>query len=105
VLLVQGHLSCVRRLVMGRHKIPAQNRCFICGSLSKVQTHHLDWHHDNPDPHNRVKLCQTCHSIIHSSGYSTMDDMRAIRGKVIAIRKAKGEVEEEILRYYPKKLL
>jgi hypothetical protein len=34
-----------------------------------------------------------------------MDDMRAIREKVIAIRKAKGEVEEEILRYYPKKLL
>ena len=90
---------------MGRQKIPEQNRCFVCGSLNRVETHHIDWHHDNPDPHNKVKLCQRCHAEIQGSGYLTMDEMRAIREKVIAIRKAKGEVEEEILRYYPRKLL
>ena len=73
--------------------------------MEKVETHHLDWHHDNPDPKNKVKLCQRCHAIIHNSGYLSIDELREIRDKVVGIRKDKGEVEEEILKYYPKRLL
>ena len=90
---------------MGKKKIPEQNRCVICGSLHKVETHHSDWHHDNPNPKNKVKLCQKCHSIIHNSGYMDVDEMRVIRDNIIAYRKARGEEEEEILKFYPRKLL
>lgn len=98
-------LRRVSRNRMGKQKIPEQNRCFICGSLDKLETHHLDWYHGNSDPHNKVKLCQRCHAIVHNSGYLTIDEMREIREKVMTIRKVKGEVEEEVLKYYPKKLL
>ena len=90
---------------MRKQKIPEQNRCFICSSLSKIETHHIDWRHENPDSKNKVKLCQRCHDIIHNSGYLSLDEMRETREKVIGIRKAKGEAEEEILKYYPEKLL
>ena len=82
-----------------------QNQCFICGSLDKVETHHLDWHHQNPDPKNKVKLCQRCHAIIHKSGYLSIDEMRNIKAKVIEIRQTRGETEEELLEYYLKRLL
>tara|TARA_B100000315_G_scaffold256496_1_gene302548 strand:+ start:549 stop:659 length:111 start_codon:yes stop_codon:yes gene_type:complete len=34
-----------------------------------------------------------------------IDEMRGISEKAIDLRKANGEVEEGILKYYPKKLL
>ena len=91
----------MRLVAMGKQKILEQNRCFICGSLTKIETHHIDWHHENPDPNNKVKLCQVCHSIIHKEGYMSIEEMRAIREKVFNARQAMGEPEEEILKYYP----
>ncbi len=90
---------------MGKQKIAEQNRCFICGSLERVEEHHVDWNRENNDPTNKVKLCQRCHAIVHNSGYMSIDEMREVREKVIEQRKTQGEVEEEILKYYPRKLL
>jgi len=88
-----------------KRKTTEQTRCLICGSLEKVETHHIDWHHENPDQKNRVKLCQQCHAIIHNKGYLSIDEMREIREKVISIRQEKGDIAEEVNKYYPKKLL
>ena len=90
---------------MAKQKIPEQSRCFICGSLDKIETHHIDWHHENNDPKNKVKLCQWHHTYIHNSGYMSIDEMKILREEHIRLRIVDGEVEEEILKYYPRKLL
>jgi len=91
---------------MTKKKILEQNRCFICGSLDEVEIHHIDWNPHNNDPHNKVKLCHYHHEDIHrNKGYLSMDEIRAERDKYTAVCKSEGEVEEEILQYYPRKLL
>lgn len=39
--------------------------CAVCGSTSKLGTHHIDGNHDNNDLSNLQWLCSSCHNKLH----------------------------------------
>jgi len=56
--------------------------CFLCDSYDKIEIHHLDWHHENDIPSNRLPLCHRCHTELHKVGILDIDELRALRDKV-----------------------
>ena len=60
--------------------------CYLCGSQERVQRHHIDWHHENDNPSNRVLLCHRCHMELHRAGYLSPEELDSIRDKVRAER-------------------
>lgn len=44
--------------------------CAICNRNKKLEVHHIDENHENDDPSNLMCVCHSCHSKIHSRGYS-----------------------------------
>lgn len=68
-----------------------RKRCWLCASATKVEEHHIDWHHDHNDPSNRVWLCQRCHSILHKAGYVSGDELDTIKQKVMERREKEHE--------------
>jgi len=60
--------------------------CYLCGSQVKVERHHIDWHHENDVPENRVRLCQRCHAMLHKVGYLSGQELDSIRDKARAER-------------------
>jgi 5-methylcytosine-specific restriction endonuclease McrA len=59
--------------------------CFVCGETDSVQVHHIDHHHGNDRPSNRVPLCERCHAMIHRDfGFTTIEELRKLRAEVEA---------------------
>jgi ribosomal protein S27AE len=55
--IYQQLMSAIRSGKVKKHK-----NCFNCGSISKVQAHHLDYKHFM----NFIWLCSSCHKLAHS---------------------------------------
>jgi len=60
--------------------------CWLCGSQEAIEEHHIDWHHENDDPSNRVLLCRRCHVELHKVGFLSGLELDSIRDKVRAER-------------------
>ncbi len=50
--------------------------CFMCGSPYGINTHHIDWNHDNNAPANLATLCHHCHEQNHKLGKPLFDELR-----------------------------
>ena len=57
-------------------------RCYLCESWEALERHHMDWHHENNSPSNRVLLCHRCHTELHKVGYLSLQELDGIRDKV-----------------------
>lgn len=49
--------------------------CFLCGSEEFLEVHHIDFHHNNNRPENRIKLCRRHHVLLHKSGFFSLDEL------------------------------
>ena len=59
-----------------------EDGCFICGSCSALQVHHIDWNHENDVLLNRIILCDRCHGIVHKSGFLSLTRLWSVRDRV-----------------------
>ena len=64
-------------------KIPDSSSCGICGDTHDLHRHHLDWDHSNNSPTNIVIICQRCHVVLHDIGHITIEELEAVRKKVM----------------------
>jgi hypothetical protein len=60
--------------------------CGLCGELAGLEVHHVDWHHDNDVPANRLLLCRRCHVEVHRVGYLSQAELQEIRKLVVGRR-------------------
>ena len=68
---------CMARAYMGKIKVPSdeasrrqssrmvKQHCEKCGTLTKLNVHHLDENPQNNDPSNLMTLCASCHHRWH----------------------------------------
>ena len=60
--------------------------CYLCGSLDKLERHHLDWHHGHGAAVNLMWLCHRCHVELHKVGYLDSTEMAGVRASFRAER-------------------
>jgi len=63
----------------------AKGKCFVCSSREDLETHHIDFNHNNNDPDNLMTLCERCHTEITKYGYTPREELAEIREKVLKI--------------------
>ena len=52
-----------------------ERECATCGFTKGLETHHIDWNHDNSNPDNLEKLCKYCHMQAHKLGNPLFEQM------------------------------
>src|SRR4030042_1094931 len=78
-----------------------QGRCYLCESRDTVEQHHIDWHHGNNGPGNRIPLCHRCHVELHKAGYLSWEELERIRDKVRAERTPEAVAVSGVYRAEP----
>ena len=58
--------------------------CHTCGLQRDIQRHHIDFNRKNNHPSNLVWLCKTCHTEVTQCGYTSREELDAIREQVKA---------------------
>jgi len=58
--------------------------CYLCGATTRLERHHINWHHNDRGKANVVILCKRCHVELHRVGYLSSKELEAIRAKVRA---------------------
>ena len=53
--------------------------CTLCGSDGPLHTHHVDWDHQHNSPGNLLRVCLSCHLILHRVGELSQDELLSIR--------------------------
>jgi 5-methylcytosine-specific restriction endonuclease McrA len=61
-----------------------RRECYVCGSKSNTERHHIDFNHKNNAPSNLMWLCRRCHTQVNQCGYTNREEFGAIRGQVKA---------------------
>lgn len=57
--------------------------CYLCASGQQVETHHVDFHHENDNPANLIPLCRSCHVTVHrDTGFMSFADFERVRETV-----------------------
>jgi hypothetical protein len=57
--------------------------CYLCGSNKNLHVHHIDWHHENNDPSNRMTMCERCHVELHRNiGYLSLQELTALKHRI-----------------------
>jgi len=49
--------------------------CEACGFSKDLETHHIDWNHENDHPDNLQTLCKYCHMQAHKLGKPEFERM------------------------------
>lgn len=69
--------------------------CFICRRLLAGERHHVNWDHSDDSLRNVVRLCRTCHVVVHQVGWNCLEDLErarsAIAGKQVPPERPGGE--------------
>ena len=47
----------------------------MCGSLYGINTHHIDWNHQNNKADNLTVVCHHCHEQAHKLGKPLFDEL------------------------------
>ena len=55
--------------------------CYLCGDNESLEVHHIDYHHENNHPGNRVVLCRPCHVWLHQYGYMSAEELEQLHKK------------------------